>query len=142
MGAIALQKSNSKSTRGAIERAARQAMTASSELLDRAGGTVPQPLDAFSPPLPERVKRHQKLANSVDYMRTATAAGIAFRPSGLFPPDDPLLHQLAAVPALQPFEKHLSGGEPNHAPQLARARLKLALKIQPCGSRPCIGCAF
>lgn len=31
------------------------------------------------------------------------------REKGLFPPNDPLLNELASTPGLFPFEKHLSG---------------------------------
>lgn len=42
-------------------------------------------------------------------MRQVFADGIAPRPSGLFPPGDPLLRRLAADPHCHPFEKHLPG---------------------------------
>lgn len=71
------------------------------------GGRRQEPHPANVGPAPPAVREHQLAATSAAYRERAFAHGIPFRPSGLFPPGDPLLARLAADARLRPFEKHL-----------------------------------
>jgi len=82
------------------------------EMFNQPGGGLSQP--AFSPPEPSMLptdKFADMEAACQDYRERAFAAGIAFRPDGLFPRDDPLLTYLAAEPRNHPFDKHLMSPE-------------------------------
>ena len=82
--------------------------------LSIAGGGVAQPPPAAGQP-PASMRRHQRTGTAEGYRARALADGIAPRPSGLFPPGDALLLELAASGA-RPFEKHLPGAASPYEP--------------------------